>query len=105
MLELGAFMLVCVVAAMVSGIFLRVFRPNWSARRTAVGAAVPLPAVTAGVCLWLLIGAMDASREECGVDACGMFGAFSVLGLATAAVGFVLGLLAVEALGRLRNRR
>jgi hypothetical protein len=47
-------------------------RPDWTVRKTALISSAPLPFVGLGLCVWLFADAAMSSREECGVDACGM---------------------------------
>lgn len=79
-----------VVAAGASGLAVQL-RPGWSVRRTVLTAALPVPALMASFCVWLIGRTMTASREQCGVDACGMAAAFSVMGLGLTLVAFVVG--------------
>lgn len=78
--------------------------PNWPARRTAYVAAAPLPMALAGFCIWLFVDAATSSKEECGVDACGMAMAFSLVGLGCALVGFVIGAISATFVKRLADR-
>ena len=68
-------------------------RTCWSERKIAIVAALPLPALVSVLCLYVLVGAFTASSEECGVDACGMAAAASMIMLLVAGLAFALGLI------------
>ena len=96
-----------VVPAAVSillGFFLRKWRSAWSIARTAAISSAPLPALTVGLCVFLFIGAATASREQCGVDACGMMmvATMSTIMMAFAAyvVSLVLTVIVLRSLGK-----
>ncbi|WP_420608022.1 hypothetical protein [Novosphingopyxis sp.] len=70
------------------------FRPHWSRRRAIILAALPIPAAIWAGCAALVIHSMTASKQECGVDACGMVMMFSVMIAIAAAFAFLIGLVA-----------
>ncbi len=70
------------------------FRPHWSRGRAIVVAALPIPAAIWAVCAVLFIDSMTASRQECGIDACGMVMMSSVMIAIAAAFTFLMGLVA-----------
>src|SRR5688500_1922778 len=48
------------------------FRPQWPRRRVLGVAALPIPIVIWVLSISVFVSASTASKEECGVDACGM---------------------------------
>jgi len=66
--------------------------PDWPRRRILLIGSLTFPALLALPCIWLLADAMLSTREECGVDACGMAMMFASIGLIVVLVGYVLGL-------------
>jgi hypothetical protein len=78
------------VAAGMAALLLRL-RPNWPTRRTVVVAAAPVPISMTAICIVVFLNAATASRESCGVDACGMAMMFAMVGVGYAMAAFVLG--------------
>ena len=62
-----------------------------SKRRAVAFSAVPLPAVGLLLSLWVIVDASTASREKCGVDACGMAIAASLTVILLSVLAFLLG--------------
>ena len=54
-------------------------------------AALPIPTSIWLLCLYVFMNAAFASKEDCGVDACGMAMGFSVIIAGAAMVGFFIG--------------
>ena len=67
-----------IVAAVLAGIISWI-RPAWSLRATVAAAALPLPSVIWALCLFIYVRASTAPAEKCGIDACGMAMAFSIV--------------------------
>ena len=61
-----------VVPAVIASLLISKFRTHWSRRRAVLLAALPVPAIVWILCLYLFVLSASASKEECGVDACGM---------------------------------
>src|SRR3954451_3765073 len=82
--------LVAVVAllAMLMALLLGRFT-HWSKRRVLWSSALPIPTLAVALGIYILVDAMTSSREECGVDACGM----------AAAAAMTMIVLAIIALG------
>lgn len=93
-----------VVAVVLGGLITSV-SPAWSLRRTILTAALPLPIFMALMCTWVFIGAAIASKESCGIDACGMAMMFSVVGFGYALAAFTIGAVAVGLIKRASLRR
>jgi hypothetical protein len=68
-------------------------RRGWPKSRTIYVAASPVPGIVIALCLYVFIGAAMASKESCGVDACGMAMAAAVILASTAMVLYVFGLV------------
>ena len=97
----GAVSVACVLAAALLAWRLRLSRPDWSDRKRAAVAAVPISAALALMCFWMIADSMWTARyspEECGVDACGMVMMAASFGLAGVAVAW-LSAFAVAAIG------
>ena len=62
-------------------------------RKSIMWSALPVPVVVWLLCGYVFLNAAVASKAECGVDACGMAMAFSVLIAAVAFLGFGVGAL------------
>lgn len=84
---------ICSAVAALLSLAITKHRPGWSVRRTVLFSALPVPTLVWAFCILVMIDSQLASKEECGVDACGMaFGiAFFVAGMAL--LGFGAGLL------------
>jgi hypothetical protein len=69
-------------------------RTSWSQRRVTWIAASPTPALGALLAIAISVEAMTASKEQCGVDACGMamMAAFELL--FTAGMAFIFSAIA-----------
>ena len=72
-------------AALLLGRFTR-----WSEGTILWASALPIPALSVGLCIYIIVDAVTSSREECGVDACGMAMAAAITMIALASVAFVL---------------
>jgi hypothetical protein len=71
---------------------LQLNRDDWSNRRIAVIAALPLPLMIWALCAYIFADASIATKEECGVDSCGMAMVAAIYGAISALVLFVIGL-------------
>jgi hypothetical protein len=97
MAGLWIFVLIISVTGLPSGAIamaLTHYKPDWPKKRVILSAALPLPLL-----LWILSGvvmvdAMTAPKEQCGVDACGMAASSGFFGLFLGIVMFVTGLVA-----------
>lgn len=77
------------------GHLLRLVRPQWTARRISYIAASPIPLLIAVACVFIIVEASMTPSEKCGVDACGMAMAMSVITLVIAFALFVIGAIIV----------
>jgi len=96
-----------VLIAIAGVLLLRRFQ--WRRRRIVLLSAVPVPAILFTLCLVIFVSAATASRESCGVDACGMAAAGAMV-LAVGAmllylVGAATGLLTTYFLGRRNDEK
>ena len=85
---------------------LRAVRPDWSRRRLVTFGAAPLPAILLAVSSYLLGTVLQATKEQCGVDACayGMIGA--MFGIAAALLLYVFGMgFSALGMGVFRRRK
>lgn len=81
----------CAVPPAAAGPLLYWSRPTWSGRRVRLVAASPLPVLISLFCMWLFIDASFlSSKDECGVDACGMAAMFAVIGMTYVVIAFVI---------------
>ena len=69
---------------------------GWPEARTIYVAALPLPALIIAFCLYVFVDAATASKESCGVDACGMAMGAAVILASTAMVLYVFGLVVAK---------
>ncbi len=91
--ELLMLLAACVAVSAVLTLFFRMLRPKWSSRTVIVLAAAPLPTVVLLLCLYVFLNAAFATKEECGVDACGMAMGFSMIISVAAVAAFGIGAL------------
>lgn len=77
MIEIIVFLSVSAISPFV-GFLLRSRFPHWSRGRVLALAALPIPLLIWTLCIVLFVSAANASKEACGVDACGMTMAASV---------------------------
>jgi hypothetical protein len=70
--DLAILIAVTIVPAIALSLAILKFRAHWSRRRAIVVDALPVPAVIWVLCLALFVHSATASKEQCGVDACGM---------------------------------
>jgi len=82
-----------IVAAIIVTCLLRRNKGKWSNVRVALIAALPIPLMVWLLCAYIFADATFASKEQCGVDACGMAMAAAVYGVAAGAALYVLGLV------------
>lgn len=102
--ETFVFVVICMIEAnLLTWLFVKV-RPGWSRRRVSMISALPLPLLMWSICIFLFVDSMLASKEECGVDACGMVAAFSLFGASIGLAGFVFGGVASFFTYKLANR-
>jgi hypothetical protein len=78
MIELIALVLALAISPL-AGFLLRSRFPLWNRGRVWALAALPLPLLIWTVCIVLFVRASTASKEACGVDACGMTMAASMV--------------------------
>ena len=64
-----------------------------SHKRAALLSAVPIPGVGLLLAVWAIVDASTSSREECGVDACGMTIAAGLTIIVLSVTALLLGLL------------
>jgi hypothetical protein len=72
---------------------LTLLRLGWPKVRTIYVAPSSLPVLIMAACIYLFIDAATASKESCGVDACGMAMAAAVIIGSAALVLYVFGLV------------
>ena len=87
---LAVLLSICALSSAVFAFFLGKVRSGWTNRRIIFVAALPIPAVVGLFCLYIFLNAVSSSQEACGVDACGMAAAVSVIGAGNAAIGFFI---------------
>ena len=87
---IGGIAIVAAVSLLLAFILGR--RTSWSERRIVRVAALPIPTIVVALAIYILIDAYTATREECGVDACGMAAAGAMMLLAVAIVAFLISL-------------
>ena len=93
MVETLVFTVICVIEAnLLTWLFIKI-RPTWSRRRVSLMAALPVPLLMWSLCTFLFVDAMSASKEECGVDACGMAAVASIFGAAIGLAGYIVGVV------------
>jgi len=93
-MQLSDFLLIVTVPAIIAAILAGIigwFRPAWGLRATVATAALPFPALIWTLCLFIYIRASNAPAEKCGVDACGMAMAFSMIIAGYSVITFALG--------------
>ena len=90
----GAIVLVGGISTLLALILGR--RTPWSRRRVTWIAAAPIPVLGALLAVAISVDAMTASKERCGVDACGMamMAAFELL--FTAGMAFIFSAIAAH---------
>lgn len=66
-------------------------RRGWPIQRTIFTAASPIPCITILLCVYVFMDAALASKESCGVDACGMAMAAAVILASAAMLLYILG--------------
>jgi hypothetical protein len=79
-------------------------RENWPRRRVVLLSALPIPLATFGICAFVFASAAMATKEECGVDACGMAMAAAMLGAMGSAFLYLIGLVASGVAVRLGHK-
>jgi magnesium-transporting ATPase (P-type) len=85
----GAIVAVALIMAVVLG-----RTTGWSRRRVVLVSASTIPLVIIALCFVLIVMAMTSSREQCGIDACGMVAAAAMTFIVVAVISFVLSLIA-----------
>jgi len=91
---LGSILVVAASGLLVALILGR--RTSWSMRRILWSAASPIPILTTLLAAAVFVDAITASREECGVDACGMAMLGSYVLLFLAGFAFILSAIAAR---------
>lgn len=91
--DFGILLAVTLVPSVLLAFVLLRVRPAWTQRTIVWVSAMPIPAVIVLVCAFVFFNALTTSREACGVDACGMAMAFSII-----LVGYALAAFGVAAL-------
>ena len=67
-------------------------RERWSNRRIIYIAALPLPLMIFGLCAYLFAISAMGSKQDCGVDACGMAMGAAMVGSVGALLLYLLGI-------------
>ena len=83
----------CAALPAALALFFRKVHPLWSGRKVVILSAFPVPVFVWLLCLYVFLNASFATKEDCGVDACGMAMAFSVIIAFAALAGFGVGIL------------
>lgn len=68
-------------------------RHGWPKARIIYVAASPVPAIIIALCIYVFVDAATASKESCGVDACGMAMAAAIVIASAAILLYVIGLV------------
>jgi protein-S-isoprenylcysteine O-methyltransferase Ste14 len=103
MKEILAFLALCAVMAVVASWSLNRRWPRWSDQKLTLIAALPVPIIFIGLCLFVFVRAALAPKESCGVDTCSMAMNFALVGMFWGAMGYGIGLgAAALALRKLR---
>jgi hypothetical protein len=98
--------LVCLVVALATAAILLRWRAHWGPVRASLIASACLPTLGVAFCLWVFVRAATDTREHCGVDACGMAMAFSmIIAIDFLAIFLVTALLCYTMLRVLRRRK
>ena len=66
-------------------------RLQWRRRRIVLLSAVPLPGILFVLCIIVFVSAVTASKESCGVDACGMAAAGAIVLAVAATLLYLVG--------------
>ena len=103
--DLLIFLPICVAAPAVFVWLWTRMLPQRSNRKAILWAALPIPAVVWSFCIFVFFNAAIASKEDCGVDACGMAMGFSVIIAAAAFAGFGVGSLSAWSVRKLLKSR
>lgn len=90
-----------VVAVTVTGWLFRRTQPNWPAARIIFLSALPIPLIVWGLCIFVFVKAATASKETCGVDACGMAIAAAMFTAMGGLVLYVIGLIVAAVVVRI----
>ena len=89
--DLVTFIAACASVSSLISFFLGNARPSWTSRRITFLSALPVPSLVWLLCIYVFVGAATSSKEDCGVDACGMAMAFSILIAFAGIIGFGVG--------------
>jgi len=87
-------MAACIAIPAIISWLLAKFKSSWTPRKRVLVSALPLPALIWLLCTFVFLDAAFASEAECGVDACGMAMAFSIIIAGAALIGLFVGMLA-----------
>jgi len=79
------------VMSFLGGYFLPQRRPGWSRAKVGLVAALPIPLILWGLSAYVVASVMMTSREDCGVDACGMAMAAAITGAGAVLVLYLIG--------------
>lgn len=70
--DLAILIVVTGTSAIILSLLFAKYRAHWSRRRAALISALPIPAIVWSLCSIVFVRSASASKEDCGVDACGM---------------------------------
>jgi hypothetical protein len=101
---LGALFMANIVLPAFAAHFLAARKRDWRSRKIALISALPLPLIILALCLFVFLQAAFASKASCGVDACGMAMAFSMIIAFWAAMSYLLGVGAAVIVLRVERR-
>lgn len=73
------FAVITILPAVVASYRLATMKPGWSLRRIALLSPLPVPLLVLLAAAFVFIRTMIASKEDCGVDACGMAMAAAII--------------------------
>lgn len=91
--DLTTLLLAAIGTAAGCGLLIERRRPRWSMVQMAFVAALPVPLLVLLPCALIFVSATMASREQCGVDACGMAMTAAYYGSIAAMMAYLAGLV------------
>lgn len=97
MLELLILLVVPIAVALVFCVVLIRVRPGWARWRAVLLAALPVPTLLLGFCVFVFTDAATTPQQHCGTDACGM-AMVAAMFIGAAALGALLLSLTAAAL-------
>ena len=102
--DLIILLIICAIMPAIFSVVLGRLFSGWSIRNNCLCSALPIPAVIWSLCLFVFVNAAISSKQDCGVDACGMAMGFSVIIAFAALLGFAVGLGSAWAVQKLKAK-